>query len=97
MLFKIPQLAELVETLEGPLEKCAVHSKHLEIYCKECEVWVCVNCIPTHRTHTLQVIDEKFSELKVRIEEIVGKIEVKEGHLDEYFQQVRSTYLIREF
>ena len=71
MLKKLPLVTELFEKFELINKKvqkgCQTHDKQLEIFCEEWKLWICVSCIPNHRTHTLSVIEEKFTELDIKI------------------------------
>ncbi|XP_072896708.1 E3 ubiquitin-protein ligase TRIM11-like isoform X2 [Hemitrygon akajei] len=65
-------------TADTAMEKCTVHQKPLEIYCKDDSVCVCTFCalLGNHKGHEVIRISEAVSELRNNLEEQQEKLRV---------------------
>ncbi|XP_062902277.1 E3 ubiquitin-protein ligase TRIM11-like [Mobula hypostoma] len=65
-------------TADTAMEKCTVHQKPLEIYCKDDAVCVCTFCalLGSHKGHEVIRISEAVSELRNNLEEQQEKLRV---------------------
>ena len=60
---------------------CSKHSFVCTEYCKTCDVPFCVKCLRNHSKHELQLMDEKASEVKAKVFELLTELEIKEKPL----------------
>ena len=60
---------------------CSKHSFVCTEYCKTCDVPTCLKCVRNHSKHELQLMEEKASEVKAEVFELLTELEVKEKPL----------------
>ena len=60
---------------------CSKHSFVCTEYCKTCDVPFCLKCVRNHSKHELQLMEEKASEVKAEVFELLTELEVKEKPL----------------
>ncbi|XP_063726959.1 transcription intermediary factor 1-alpha-like [Symsagittifera roscoffensis] len=60
---------------------CSKHSLICTEYCATCDVPFCLKCIGNHSDHKFQSVDEKASEVKAKVFEILEELEMKEKPL----------------
>ena len=81
-----------VRTTKGQVPViCADHKKLDNLYCKTCDVTFCPKCMGVHCTHELGNIDEKASEIKNEVFEILTKLELDEKPLRAKKSEISDT------
>ena len=81
-----------VRTVKGQVPViCADHKKLDNLYCKTCDVTFCPKCMGVHRTHEMGNIDEKASEIKKEVFEILTKLELDEKPLRAKKSEISDT------
>jgi hypothetical protein len=46
---------------------CSQHGKELEMFCTDCEVFICSKCVTgDHKGHNADDVDEAYEKYKVR-------------------------------
>ena len=57
---------------------CSVHSFIFSEFCKTCDVLFCLKCSAIHRKHDCKSIDEKASEVREKVFDLLTDLELKE-------------------
>ena len=60
---------------------CSAHSFVFSEYCKTCDVLFCLKCIANHRKHDYESIDDKASEIKAKVFDLLTDLEIQEKPL----------------
>ncbi|ESO00631.1 hypothetical protein HELRODRAFT_175608 [Helobdella robusta] len=71
-------------------EKCPTHDQNIDIYCENCNQFICSKCIHQHERHKFKEISSKIEEDKKKIESTIAKLQKNLTIYEEKLQTLKT-------